>query len=78
MTFDQLEPSAVGAQWIAITAQPRGRSNVSSVGMPKSTQNGPPHTLPISEITRGNPPNAALGVLGVPGFTAYAGMKVIG
>src|SRR5258707_233770 len=28
--------------------------------------------------TRGNPPSTALGVLGMPGFTAYAGMKVIG
>jgi NADPH-dependent curcumin reductase len=28
--------------------------------------------------TGGNPPTTALGVLGMPGFTAYAGMKVIG
>jgi NADPH-dependent curcumin reductase len=28
--------------------------------------------------TGGNPPTAALGVLGMPGFTAYAGMKAIG
>jgi NADPH-dependent curcumin reductase CurA len=28
--------------------------------------------------TGGNPPTTALGVLGMPGFTAYAGMKAIG
>jgi NADPH-dependent curcumin reductase CurA len=28
--------------------------------------------------TADNSPTAALGVLGMPGFTAYAGMKVIG
>jgi NADPH-dependent curcumin reductase len=28
--------------------------------------------------TGGNPPTTALGVLGMPGFTAYSGMKVIG